>query len=42
MKKLLAILTFLTFVACTPPSVENENEQFGIDKEEVQSPADRD
>ncbi|MGH1384001.1 hypothetical protein [Kordia sp.] len=42
MRKLLAIMAVLTFVACTPPTVENENEQFGIDKEEVQSPADRD
>lgn len=41
MKKLFLLLTLLLVFSCTPPSVENENEQFGIDKEEVQSPADR-
>ena len=42
MRKLFVFLTCLTVLACRPTNVEDETEQFGIDKEEVESPDDRD
>ncbi|WP_430412840.1 hypothetical protein [Kordia sp.] len=42
MKRLFIFFACLSIIACTPTNVENETEQFGIDKEEVESPDDRD
>ena len=41
MKKLIAIFACISLVACTPTSVDNETEHFGIDKDKVETPATR-
>ncbi|WP_262494770.1 hypothetical protein U8527_08835 [Kordia algicida OT-1] len=38
MKKLIAILACMSVFACTPTSVDNETEHFGIDKDKVETP----
>ncbi|WP_430409139.1 hypothetical protein [Kordia sp.] len=38
MKKLIAIFACISMIACTPTSVENETEHFGIDKDQVETP----
>jgi hypothetical protein len=41
MKKLILLVACISVFACTPTSVDNETEYFGIDKDKVETPTTR-
>ncbi len=38
MKKLFVFFACISIIACTPTSVDDETEHFGIDKDKVETP----